>query len=78
LTETAIAACIRQRARTQAVITVAHRLATVVDADNILVMERGRIRAHGTHRDLIAGNEMYRSLVNAMNVVDPTACPVGG
>ena len=78
LTETAIAACIRQRARKQAVITVAHRLSTVIDADNILVMERGRIRAHGTHRDLIAGDEMYRSLVNAMNVADPTACPVGG
>ncbi|MGX9671900.1 ABC transporter ATP-binding protein [Mycobacterium sp. HM-7] len=78
LTETAIAACIRQRARKQAVITVAHRLSTVIDADNIMVMERGRIRAHGTHRDLIAGDEMYRSLVNAMNVADPTACPVGG
>jgi len=78
LTETAIAACIRQRARTQAVITVAHRLSTVIDADTILVMERGRIRAHGTHRHLIAADEMYRSLVNAMHVVDPTACPVGG
>ena len=78
LTETAIAACIRQRARKQAVITVAHRLSTIIDADNILVMERGRIRAHGKHRDLIAGDEMYRSLVNAMNVADPTACPVGG
>lgn len=77
LTETAIAACIRQRARKQAVITVAHRLATVIDADNILVMERGRIRACGTHRDLIAGDEMYRSLVNAMHIVEPTNCPVG-
>lgn len=78
LTETAIAACIRQRARKQAVITVAHRLSTVIDADTILVMERGRIRAHGTHRDLIAGDEMYRSLVNAMRVADPTDCPIGG
>ena len=78
LTETAIAACIRQRARRQAVITVAHRLSTVIDADAIVVMERGRIRAHGTHRDLIAGDDMYRSLVNAMHVVDPTASPVGG
>lgn len=78
LTETAIAACIRQRVRKQAVITVAHRLSTVIDADTILVMERGRIRAHGTHRDLIAGDEMYRGLVNAMRVADPTDCPVGG
>lgn len=78
VTEAAIAACIRRRARTQAVITVAHRLSTVIDADTILVMERGRIRALGTHRDLIAGDEMYRRLVKAMDVAEPTASPVVG
>lgn len=78
LTETAITGCIRQRARKQAVITVAHRLSTVIDADTILVMEGGRIRARGTHRDLVAGDEMYRSLVNAMHLDNPAACPVGG
>jgi ATP-binding cassette subfamily B protein len=75
VTETAIAACIRRRARTQAVITVAHRLSTVIDADTILVMERGRIRARGTHRDLIAGDEVYRRLVKAMHVAEPVASP---
>jgi ATP-binding cassette subfamily B protein len=77
LTETAIVDCIRKRARTQAVITVAHRLSTVVDADAIVVMEHGRIRAHGTHTDLMADDEVYRSLVDSMRVVEPTHRPAG-
>ena len=35
-------------------IIIAHRLATVVDADEILVLNRGTIAERGTHRDLLA------------------------
>ncbi|MGW5617133.1 hypothetical protein [Streptomyces sp. NPDC003877] len=41
--------CIRDRSREGAVVTVAHRLSTVIDADTIVVREDGRIRAQGTH-----------------------------
>ncbi len=42
-------AVIEDLARDRAVVTIAHRLSTVIDADVILVMEDGRVRARGTH-----------------------------
>lgn len=41
---------------------IAHRLSTVRHADQILVMERGRIAERGTHDSLLAGNGLYASL----------------
>ncbi len=41
---------------------IAHRLATVVSADRILVMDQGKIIATGNHRELIAQNGMYARL----------------
>ena len=41
---------------------IAHRLTTVQRADNIAVMENGRISAQGTHEDLLQKSELYRRL----------------
>ncbi|GCD22049.1 putative ABC transporter ATP-binding protein [Cellulomonas algicola] len=68
LTEAAVHDCIRAAAETGAVVTVAHRLSTVVDADTILVMEDGRVRACGTHTDLLATDDLYRDLVEALRI----------
>lgn len=68
LTEAAIHECIRERARVGAVVTVAHRLSTVIDADTIVVMEEGRIRASGSHEHLLATDELYRELVEALRI----------
>ena len=40
-------------------ILVAQRVSTVLKADRILVLERGRIAAMGTHQELLAGNSLY-------------------
>ena len=44
------------------VIMVAHRLSTVVDAHEILVMDAGRIIERGSHAELLAANGRYASM----------------
>ncbi len=72
LTEAAVHDVIRAMATTGAVVTVAHRLSTVVDADTIVVLEDGRVRAHGTHAELLATDALYRDLVEALRIRDAT------
>lgn len=72
LTEAAVHDCVRRRAAEGAVVTIAHRLSTVVDADVIVVMENGRIRARGTHAELLADDGLYRDLVGALRMADVT------
>ncbi|MDJ0428075.1 ABC transporter ATP-binding protein [Rhodococcus fascians] len=69
-TEAAIHEVIRSIAEDAAVVTIAHRLSTVLDADTILVMDDGVVRARGTHAELMASDELYRELVAALRIGD--------
>jgi ABC-type multidrug transport system fused ATPase/permease subunit len=49
---------------------IAHRLSTVRDADRIIVLERGRVVAEGTHDSLLRDSELYRQLALQLTDVE--------
>ncbi|HEC07091.1 MAG TPA: ABC transporter ATP-binding protein/permease [Thiolapillus brandeum] len=61
-TEQAIQKTLDQVAQHHTTLVVAHRLSTVVDADEILVMDKGRIFERGTHQELLDRKGMYAEM----------------
>jgi ATP-binding cassette, subfamily B, heavy metal transporter len=58
-TEQEIQAALRAVARNRTTLTIAHRLSTVTDADEILVLEDGRVAERGSHWNLLARGGIY-------------------
>ena len=63
-TEQILQAGIRTLSEEATMITVAHRLHTIRDADRILFMENGSVTAEGTHRELLDTVSAYRQMVS--------------
>ncbi|OES46665.1 thiol reductant ABC exporter subunit CydD [Domibacillus iocasae] len=62
-TEQILQRSINELAQTASVMTVAHRLHTIQQADVIFLMENGEVEAAGTHMELMESSESYRAMV---------------
>ncbi|MDT0439447.1 MULTISPECIES: ABC transporter ATP-binding protein [Streptomyces] len=62
-TDAALRAALGRETAEATVVIVAQRVATIRDADRIIVLDEGRVVGTGHHRELMAGNETYREIV---------------
>ncbi|MEU3616669.1 ABC transporter ATP-binding protein [Streptomyces sp. NPDC006872] len=62
-TDAALRAALGRETAEATVVIVAQRVATIRDADRIIVLDEGRVVGAGTHRELMADNETYREIV---------------
>ena len=63
-TEREIQSALNEVSRNRTTLVIAHRLSTVVDADEILVLDHGQIIERGRHAELLAQNGHYASMWN--------------
>lgn len=63
-TEREIQAALDQVSKDRTTVVIAHRLSTVINADDIIVLEAGRIVEKGQHEDLLKQNGLYASMWN--------------
>ncbi len=68
--ENDIMAVIRQLAKERTVLLISHRLANVVDAQQIYVLEHGAVAERGTHRQLLEKDGLYRRLWDAQYALE--------
>jgi ABC-type multidrug transport system fused ATPase/permease subunit len=73
--EAALRQTLRSLSRECALLVIAHRFATVRDADQIVVLDQGRVVASGGHQQLLETSPYYRGLATGSGVV-PTGHPV--
>ncbi|WP_333772709.1 ABC transporter ATP-binding protein [Streptomyces sp. IBSBF 3136] len=62
-TDAALRAALGRETAEATVVIVAQRVATIRDADRIVVLDEGRVVGSGRHHELMAGNETYREIV---------------
>ena len=63
--EAVIQQAVARLVKGKTVIVIAHRLSTITDADQIFVIQDGRVAGNGTHKELLDQNKLYQEMWNA-------------
>jgi ATP-binding cassette subfamily B multidrug efflux pump len=71
-TDARLRAALRRDRAGSSMIVVAQRVSTIVDADQILVLEDGEIVARGTHQELLENSSTYREIVESQLTAEET------
>jgi ATP-binding cassette subfamily B protein len=71
-TERLILEALRDRRGSQTTIVIAHRLSTLMQADQVIVLDHGRIVQRGTHTTLVEEAGMYRRLWDIQTTIEST------
>lgn len=61
---------VHQLAQTKMVLVISHRLVNVKNADQIIVMQHGRVVGSGTHQELLATNDEYKRMTQAQTELE--------
>ena len=77
-TECEIQAAIEQLSGSRTIIVIAHRLSTVMRADQILVLHNGKIAEQGTHDELLQQDGIYAKLCHVQQLQEQTLQFLGG
>jgi ATP-binding cassette subfamily B protein len=72
-TDARLRQALKQHTAGATMVIIAQRVSSIVDADQILVLERGRIVAHGTHEELLEASETYQEIVNSQLAAEEAA-----
>ena len=72
-TDARLRAALKQETQNSTVLIVSQRVSTVMDADQIIVLDEGRIAGIGTHQALMRSSEVYRDIVSSQLSVQEIA-----
>ena len=72
-TDARLRQALRQHTAGATLVIIAQRVSSIVDADQILVLDDGRIVAHGTHQELLEASETYQEIVNSQLAAEEAA-----
>ncbi|MCG8423579.1 MAG: ABC transporter ATP-binding protein/permease [Proteobacteria bacterium] len=63
--------------RGRTVLVIAHRLATITNVDQIIVLDQGRVKQRGTHAELLAADGLYAMMWRSYSNIDPSVACAG-
>lgn len=72
-TDARLRAALKQETQEATVLIVAQRVSTVMDADQIIVLDEGRMVGIGTHQELMQSSEIYREIVTSQLALEEIA-----